>query len=120
MNLLCWLGFAAIIWIGGYGLARLSTRENLASREVFIITPKWLYLLCGQPKGKDLPSGVMLLRAFYFQLCGLMMAAFGFIFGVLYPPEAFDIFWFLLGWIGSLFLAAIVCLVYSKMNGYLG
>jgi hypothetical protein len=41
MNFFISLIVALIIWLIGYWITRLSTRENLESDEVFIQAPNW-------------------------------------------------------------------------------
>ena len=118
MNIIYWLVFAAIIWVGGYWLARLSIGENLSSREVFILTPKWLYFLCGKPQGKDVPTRVMTIKALYFQICALLMTMYAVIFLFVKSPASFEIDWFVLGWVGSLGLAIIVCVICWRFLQY--
>ena len=85
LNFFLWILFAGLIWLSGYLISRLSIRENLKSKEVFIKANKWLYFLCGKPKITEIPEGMLSLRGVVFQISGLLMAFFASINQILFP-----------------------------------
>lgn len=107
MNFFISLIVALIIWLIGYWITRLSTRENLESDEVFIQAPNWLFLLCGRPKVKEIPSGVMCLDGVFYQVVALIMVLYAFIFEFSIPPEPFQLGRFMVGLMGSFIVALI-------------
>lgn len=107
MNFFITLIVALIIWVIGYWITKLSTREDLSSEQIFIQAPNWFYILCARPKGQDIPSGVMCLEGVVYQIAGLIMVLFAFIFEFQFPPTTFQLDRFLVGLVASFIIALL-------------
>lgn len=69
-----WLLLAGFFWVCGFLQLKLLD-PNPDDELVFV--PKWMFLIFGAPRHKDVPVTVMHARSVYLQLMGLILAVNG-------------------------------------------
>jgi hypothetical protein len=72
-----WIGFGVFVWIAGYiRVGRVRENDVLVNR-TFVRPPFFIYLLCGMPKARNIPKGVMAIPSVFAQLQGIFWLLFG-------------------------------------------
>lgn len=71
MPFLSWATFA---WATGYVVTVFLDHPSAPS--VMVAPPRWLYWVCGAPKGKYRPRGVLLLSGLGMQVLGISLAIY--------------------------------------------
>jgi hypothetical protein len=76
MTLMSSLTLAVGSWLMGYLYNRFITNPT----DYRIISPKWLFYLCGRPDQKNNPAHVLSVFGIQFQLCGYIYLLYNIIF----------------------------------------
>jgi hypothetical protein len=76
-----WIGFGIIAWIFNFMTVGRRIKNGAPLEGSFVRPPFFVYLICGMPKARNIPSGVMGGRALAGQLIGI----FAVIYGLIYP-----------------------------------
>ena len=74
MNTGSWLLLATVCWLAGFlnmWYLEPGPRSNL------VYVPKWMFILFGMPRHKDVPITVQPVLSVYAQIMGLTMAIYG-------------------------------------------
>ncbi len=110
-----WIGFGVFIWIVGYARVGHVRKNDVLVNQTFVRPPFFIYLICGMPKARNIPKGVMAIPSVLAQLHGL----FWILFGLIYPDvnvqnlTAQEIFFL----VGTVLIIAYVWVLY-KRNEY--
>jgi hypothetical protein len=72
-----------IFWVSGYLQTRFPFENSLVN------VPKWLFILCGAPKGDEFPAGVLSSRGLTFQLAGFLSLFYAYVIEKLLPYEVY-------------------------------
>jgi len=74
-----------------------------------------LFLLCGKPKAKGIPTRALSIRGVVFQVSGLLMAFFAAVIKIGYPGLVLHANYYPYSWLGSLALAFLISLAFVKL-----
>ena len=74
MNIGSWLLLATVCWLAGY-FNMWYLEPGPHSKLVYV--PKWMFILFGAPKHKNVPIAVQPARSVYLQIMGLTLAVYG-------------------------------------------
>ena len=74
MTIASWLLISTIFWLAGFFNMWL-LEPNHQSTLVYV--PKWIFILFGAPKHKNVPATVQSAHGVYLQVMGLTMALYG-------------------------------------------
>ncbi len=75
-----WIGLGTFIWIVGFIKAVKIKEAGLPFDRALVRPPYLIYLVCGLPKSKKLPVGVMSVLSIVAQLIGLLWILYGIAF----------------------------------------
>ena|SRR5215203_5502121 len=104
------IGAGVFIWILGFiRVGRVRENDVLVNR-TFVRPPFVIYLVCGMPRARNIPKGVMAIPSLFGQLQGLFWIFCGLIFP--YLPSQKLIFQ------GSIFLIGIVLIMVYILKLY--
>lgn len=104
------IGAGIFIWILGFiRVGRVRENDMLVSR-TFVRPPFFIYLLCGMPRARNIPKGIMAIPALFGQLQGLFWILCGLIFPYL-PSQKLILQ-------GSIFLIGMILIMVYVLTLY--
>ncbi|MFZ5909216.1 MAG: hypothetical protein ACOYYU_04300 [Chloroflexota bacterium] len=74
------IGLGMFAWAYGFIRVGYIKKNSLWLERAFVYPPYLIYLICGMPKAKNIPNGVMALTSLIFQLQGLLWIAYGLVY----------------------------------------
>ena len=77
MEILIIIGVFA--WVIGFFRVGRTVEDGLLVNKTFVRPPFFIYLICGLPKSKNIPAGVMAIPSLFLQLQGLLLIISGLI-----------------------------------------
>jgi hypothetical protein len=77
MNVGSWFLFSGFFWMCGYLHLKIF-EPNQCDKLVFV--PRWMFLLFGAPRHRNIPIKVMPVRGVYLQLAGILFLLYGLLF----------------------------------------
>jgi hypothetical protein len=77
MKILIIIGFA--FWVIGYLRVGKIVDDGLLANKTYVRPPYLIYLLCGLPKAKNIPAGVMAIPSLFLQFQGMLLLLCGLI-----------------------------------------
>lgn len=77
-----WIGFGVFFWIIGYVRVGRVRENDLLVDRTFVRPPFVIYLVCGMPRARNIPKGVMAIPSLFGQLQGLFWILYGLIFHI--------------------------------------
>jgi hypothetical protein len=90
-----WIGLGALLWLFGFFRARYVDEKKSPIERSLVRPPFLVYLLCGLPKARNLPRGVMAMVSIIGQLQGISFIVYGMIYHY-WPNQNFTLHGFLL------------------------
>lgn len=76
-----WIGMGIFLWILGFLRAGDKRETGFLIDKSFVHPPFFIYFICGMPKVRNTPPGIMAVSAVWLQLIGLLWI----IYGLIYP-----------------------------------
>ena len=67
------------LWIIGFFRVGRTVEDGLLVNKTFVRPPFFIYFICGLPKSKNIPSGVISIPSLFLQLQGLLLIISGLI-----------------------------------------
>ena len=72
-----WVTFGIMAWALGFIRVGVVKKIDLEINKSFVRPPFLVYLICGMPRSRNIPKGVMAIPAVMLQLHGLFWIAYG-------------------------------------------
>ncbi len=75
-----WLGLGILSWLSGFIRVGYIRRNGTLMQRTFVRPPFLIFLICGMPKSRAIPVGVMAIPALMLQLQGVLWTVYGLIY----------------------------------------
>lgn len=75
-----WIGLGIFVWLIGFLKVGYFDEKGYLMKRTFLRPPFLIYLICGLPKARNIPSGVMAILALIAQLQGILLIVYGIIY----------------------------------------
>jgi hypothetical protein len=108
------IAIGVIVWIIGFVRVGRTIEDGLLVNRTFVRPPFFIYLLCGMPRARHIPAGVMAIPSLFLQLHGLFSIICGLITILVTPNIVLAGGVYILG----IVLIVIYILVLYKNNSY--
>lgn len=73
------IAIGVFFWIIGFVRVGQIVEDGLSVNKTFVRPPFFIYLICGMPKARNIPPGVMVIPSLMLQLQGLLLVICGLI-----------------------------------------
>jgi hypothetical protein len=112
MNIGSWLLLGFVEWCLGFYKTKIATQTD----EILLSPPPWIGLLCGYPRSKKLPKGVIQAGGVWLQMTGWLTLIFGSLDSIFIDDPIGELVVIILSLLTSRILTSVIVRKYRYRN----